>query len=81
MTIIYTEERIYKTYRLDKQDNQKLKDRVQKLKQNRDYASDSEQMLLQIACDELLEENEIAPIKIDEDSWGEEITSIDTDWK
>lgn len=78
MTFIYTEERIYCTYRLDKQDNQKLMDRVQKLKQNRDYASDSEQMLLQIACDELLEENEIAPIKIDEDSEGVEITSIDT---
>ena len=81
MTIIYTEERIYCMYRLDQQDTQKLKDRVQKLKQNRDYASDSEQLLLQIACDELLEENEIAPIKIDEDSEGVEITSIDTDWK
>ena len=79
MTIIYTEERINCMYRLDRQDNQKLKDRVQKLKQNPMYASDSEQMLLQIACDELLEENEITPIKIDEDSDGVEITSVDID--
>ena len=81
MTIIYTEERINCMYRLDQQDNQKLKDRVQKLKQNPMYANNSEQMLLQIACDELLEENEITPIKIDEDSDGVEITSVDTDWK
>lgn len=80
MTIIYTEERITCMYRLDKQDNQKLKDRVQKLKQSKIYSNDSEQMLLQVACDELLEENEIAPIKIDEQSDGVKITSIDTDW-
>lgn len=80
MTIIYTEERITCMYRLDKQDNQKLKDRVQELKQSKIYADDDEQMLLQVACDELLEENEIAPIKIDEQSDGVEITSIDTDW-
>ena len=80
MTIIYTEERITCMYRLDKQDNQKLKDRVQELKQSKIYADDDEQMLLQVACDELLEENEIAPIKIDEHSDGVEITSIDTDW-
>ena len=77
MTTIYTEERIYKTYRLDKQDTQKLLNKMEEFKKQGDLEFYDEQTLMQQACNDLLEEDAISPILLYEDSEGEEITSVE----
>lgn len=78
MTIVYTEEIVIKTYRLDEKDTQTLLDRIEKLKQRKGYNDflDKELVIRQACCD-LVEEDKIAPILINEDSEGEEITGVD----
>lgn len=80
MVTIYTEEQIYKTYRLNKEDTQTLLNKMEEFKKQDYLKFYNEQTLMQQAVSDLLEKNKISPIKIDEDSWGEEITSVDTDW-
>ena len=73
---IYTEERIYKTYRLNKEDTQKLLNKMEELKKQVNLELYGEQILMQQAYSDLLYDDAILPILIDEDSDGEDVTSV-----